>query len=346
MAKDGPIEIYVERALLAGRDHAAIRAELSRAGWPEAEAEAALSGWAEGGVPPVPRPRAGFSFLDLMVYLLLLVALAVTAFNIVSLTHGLLEVVMPDTLDGASRWRAEQARWALATLIVAAPAYGALGRWIDRDLARNPHKRASAVRRGALGLMLAVAAIVLAGDAVVTVFTLLNGEFTLRFALKALAVALVAGGVLVIGRSDLAPERQGRAKRLVLLAGAVAVVGLAGWSLLATGVPSSVRDQRLDLQRFSDLGTIASGLRCEAGGVLPEGLDVDSVIRFCPARPVAAATLTDPETGAPYRYERLDDTRFRLCADFADLDNTLEFERFGPNWLFDAKTGCLTGRIR
>ena len=109
----------------------------------------------------------------------------------------MLNFLLPDTLDLAGSGRARQARWALSTLIIAAPIYGGLLWWMDRDLARHPFKRVSGVRVVALGLMLTVAAMTFACDAVYTVYALLNGELTLRFALKAVTVALVAGGVMI-----------------------------------------------------------------------------------------------------------------------------------------------------
>lgn len=351
MAKVDPITLYVERALQRGLGHDAVRAQLTSAGWPARDIDDALSGWADLGpqgddMPPVPQPRASFSVLDLLVYLLLLAALSITAFNIVTLTHGLLEFLLPEALDRASAGRAQQARWALATLIVAAPVYGLLVTWIDRDLARNQVKRSAGVRRGALGLMLMVAAITFACDAIYSIYALLNGELTLRFILKALVVALVAGGVWCIGRSDLSPASDGRAKRLVLLVGAAVTAGLVVWTLLATGVPASVRDQRLDEQRFADIRDIATHLRCPDAGALPLDLNVEQAIAFCPAQDVAPVTLRDPETDARYRYERLDDRSFRICADFAALHDDTEFQRSGRSWLFDVQTGCITGRIR
>ena len=349
MAKTEPIDLYVARALDEGLDHAAIRAELAAAGWPTREVEDALAGWAERtdrAGPPVPRPRSGFSFLDLMLWVMLLVALSVSAFNLVTLTHGLLEYLLPDLLDGSAGGRGRTARWALATLIVAAPVYGALVRWIDRDIARNPHKRASGIRRAALGLMLSLAGIVLACDAVVTVFTLLNGELTLRFVLKALTVAVVAAGVLLIGRSDLDPASDGRIKRGILWAGAVATIALILWTFAATGTPSSVRDARLDRQRYEDLTRIGNALRCRTVTELPTTLSIGAVVAYCPDSAVAPSTLNDPLTNEPYGYTRIDAGRFRLCASFADRGNLLEFEPAGANWLLDVESGCIEGRNR
>ncbi|QIK41846.1 DUF5671 domain-containing protein [Pontivivens nitratireducens] len=347
MARIDPIETFVERALQGGARHDAIRAELSQAGWPPRSVEAALDGWADTGcVPPVPRPRAGFSFVNLMAYLVLLGALAVTAFNIVALTHGLLNFLLPDPLDGSSVNRAEQARWSLATLVVSAPLYAGLMRWIERDLHRHPFKRAAGVRTVALGLMLTVAAIIFASDAVYTIYALLNGELTLRFALKAAVVAVVAGGVLVIGRSDLHPDSDERAKRYTLWAGAVATLALIGWTFLATGTPPSVRDQRLDRHRFADITNIAVHLRCVEGGVLPATLQPGEIAAYCPGRNIAPVTLRDPQSGAPYRYRRIDDRRFELCADFSDPQFPRINQSYGANWLYDAERGCITGRIR
>ena len=56
--------------------------------------------------------------------------------------------------------------------------------------------------------------------------------------------------------------------------------------------------------------------------------------------------VTDPLTDAPYAYTRVDGSRFRLCATFADRENLLEFEAAGANWLLDVESGCIEGRNR
>ncbi len=358
MSAPRPIDAYIRAALEQGRSHDEIRASLAAAGWPGRDVEDALSAWADTGtVPPVPRPQAQFSVLDLFLYLLLLAALAASAFYTIALAWGVVDLAFPDPLR-AGRGRAESLRWAMAILIVSAPVYGALVRWADRDVRAHPYKRGAPVRRGALGLMLLIAAAVFLGDAAVLVYRFLNGDLTEPFVLKALAVALVAGAVMVVGRLDLAEATAGGGprKRAILASAAAAIVALIGASLLLTELPAGARQTRLDAQRLADLVQGAEALRCpNEGEVLPAALDRATLLDYCRGRTLAALPPDrgDPVTGAPYRYDRLDDARFRICADFADpaalarrppatgLPRTT-----GRNWLFDPETGCVLGRIR
>ncbi|WP_316015456.1 DUF5671 domain-containing protein [Roseobacter sp. HKCCA0434] len=350
MAENRPIETYVEAGARAGLSHAQMRADLARAGWPEREIAGALAGWAEReggaqGLPPIPRPRARFSFLDLLAYLLLLGAMAVTAFYLVSLTHGLLEVMFRDPFETVQGWRADSARWGLATLIVAALLYGVLTRWLDRRMRAAPYKWDSPVRVGALGLTILIAAIVLAGDAVVTIYALLSGDATVEFLLKALTVAVVAGGIVMVARDDLTAGHAARVKPVLHWIGALATIGLVAWTVMALGSPPQVRAGAQDEERLRDIGRIAEQLRCRATDeVLPETLSLSSASAYCRGSLVIDPDWRDPVTGEPYRYERVDDTRFRICADFADrqVDGRLS----GANWVYDAGSGCVAGNSR
>jgi hypothetical protein len=104
-------------------------------------------------------------------------------------------------------------------------------------------------------------------------------------------------------------------------------------------LPGSV--QRLDRQRYFDLRELAWGLRCtQPGAVLPATLYDPA---YCGGRNVILDPR-DPVTGQGYRYSRIDDARFSLCADLDDL--TVFAVRGARESGFDPATGCLTGRIR
>ena len=103
----------------------------------------------------------------------------------------------------------EQIRWSVSLLIVAGPLFVGLSKLIGKELAADPAKRASKVRRWLTYLTLFVAAAVLIGDITTLVFNLLGGELTTRFLLKVLTVGALAGGGFWYYLSDLrADERE------------------------------------------------------------------------------------------------------------------------------------------
>lgn len=123
-------------------------------------------------------------------------------------------------------------------------------------------------------------------------------------------------------------ERIGQAGLVVLALGLV-VAGLA-----TVGGPGKGRTEAQDRTRLSDLQNLSHYVDCVAdaqGKRLPETLET---VESCKRE----LRFADPFTGETYRYERVSDTAFRVCARFADP------EGLPGGWsdpFLDAETGCL-----
>ena len=109
--------------------------------------------------------------------------------------------------------------------------------------------------------------------------------------------------------------------------------GLVAAGLLAVGGPGTARIERQDDVRLEDLRRLGDYVRCVADTQdrkLPEAL-----------RPVETCEgdqrFEDPHSGAAYRYEKVTDTAFRLCADFEDIPRLNGLRSGG----IDPETGCL-----
>ena len=97
----------------------------------------------------------------------------------------------------------------------------------------------------------------------------------------------------------------------------MAIAGLAAGLVIAGlalgGGPMQARKERRDQTRLDDLNRLAAHVTCLSrdgdGRVMPTDLDET---KGCPG-PVP---LTDPYTGAAYRFEPVDADHFRLCAGF------------------------------
>jgi hypothetical protein len=83
-----------------------------------------------------------------------------------------------------------------------------VARLLGRELARNPAKRLSAVRRWLTYITLFLAAGIVIGDLIAAVYNVLGGELTLRFALKVLVVGAIAGTVFAYYLVDLRHEER------------------------------------------------------------------------------------------------------------------------------------------
>jgi len=199
MASASPeLETFVRDAFMRGHTRPQVSQALLAAGWSEEQIRGVLDGWADVDFPlPVPRPRASLSAREAFVYLLLFSTLYFFSWNLGSLLFKLIEHALPDAAD--ARWQVLQLgpsiRWSISALVIAFPLFAFLSHRVSVDVVRNPIKRLSPVRRWLTYLTLFVAASVLVGDLTTLVYNLLGGELSLRFGLKVLTVALIAGTV-------------------------------------------------------------------------------------------------------------------------------------------------------
>jgi len=191
------LDVFVREALAKGAGREAIENALAAAGWPAAQARSALNGYADVEFPvPVPKPRPYLSAREAFLYLVLFATLYLTAYHLGSLLFDLINRAFPDpAMTDFGRQVGRSMRWSIASVIIAFPVFVHVARYLGRELARNPVKRLSAVRRWLTYLTLFLAATVLIGDMITLVYNVLGGELGIRFVLKVLVVAVIAGTI-------------------------------------------------------------------------------------------------------------------------------------------------------
>ena len=133
---------------------------------------------------------------DVFLHLFSIVALYITAGAFVSLIFDYINIWLPDALNTYEAQAAYGSiRWAIASLVVVFPAYIWSSWALERGYAANPATREIRTRKWLIYFTLFLAAVIIAGDIVGLVYSLLNGDLTVRFALKAGTVLLVSGAV-------------------------------------------------------------------------------------------------------------------------------------------------------
>lgn len=207
------LEWFVRDALAKGASKDAIEAALAAAGWPPEQVRDALDAYADVDFNfpvPVPRPRPYLSAREAFLYLVLFATLYVSAWHLGSLLFDLINRAFPDPADPAYAVDlfAHSMRWSVAAVVIAFPVFLFVARFLARELARNPVKRLSVVRRWLTYLTLFLAATVLIGDMITLVYNLLGGELTVRFVLKVLVAAVIAGAIFAYYLLDLRREEQ------------------------------------------------------------------------------------------------------------------------------------------
>lgn len=207
MAAGDDLHDFVREALGRGVPRARIEEALRRGGWTADQIRGALASFAEIDFPiPVPRARPYLSAREAFTYLVLFGTLYTSAYNLGSLLFDLVNRAFPDATFGGESYEEyirQSIRWSISSLIVAFPVFLYLSWFTDREVSRDPMKRASKVRRWLTYLTLFLAACALLGDFTTLVYNMLGGELTIRFLLKAVTVALIAGTAFIYYLRDL-----------------------------------------------------------------------------------------------------------------------------------------------
>lgn len=125
-----------------------------------------------------------------------IIALYISAGAFMSLIFDYINIYLPDALNSYEAQAAYGSiRWAIASLVVVFPAYVYSSWALERGYAQNPATRELRTRKWLIYFTLFLAAVIIAGDVVSLVYSLLNGDLTTRFALKAVTVFLISGAV-------------------------------------------------------------------------------------------------------------------------------------------------------
>ena len=88
-------------------------------------------------------------------------------------------------------------RGGIAGLVVASPIFFFLARFLSKARQKDPELQRSQIRKWLTYLTLVAAGATLVGDAISLVYNLLEGDLTLRFVLKSIVVAMIAGAIFI-----------------------------------------------------------------------------------------------------------------------------------------------------
>lgn len=323
------VEQFIAHAREKGMDHATIRALLVSSGWKERDVVEAL---AQTTLDlPVPRPPerggAGDAFLQLAVtssFYTGIVALTMILF--MGIDRLLPDAAEPESMD---EFRRGTVRWSLAYLIIAFPLFLFFSSKQLAAVRRHPEAAWSVVRRVLTFLTLFFAGAALAIDLIVLLHHVLEGELTTRFLLKVGVVlalaALTFSYFLFTVRAPQLDARGVKLRRAFLAASVAAACGTIAWGLAISGTPAAERARRVDERRIDDLRNIREEItRLCLGTTRHEAQRGRRIEEPLPANLEALRKrarnrrprITDPETGEPYGYEILSDSRFRIGARF------------------------------
>ena len=306
---------FVQSAKKDGVADADLVGLLQQHGWSQRRAYAALSDYYTARLGAIPeRGGAVESARDAFLYLLAFATLAIWTVALVWLANALIDRALPSALDQtyyAESFRSSVAGQ-LASLIVAFPIFMAVSAAIVRQTHRRPESVESGVRKWLTYIALVITAVIMLGDAMWFLTQFLLGGLTLRFAIKALTVFAVSGGVLwyYLGAVSSEEKLRWRDAYFGWVATAAVVLGLV-FGFSGIGTPPHNRSVSFDEQRLGNLQSLANQINSAyAAGHnrLPKTL------AEIPLNDRTA--LYDPVSHAPYKYVPVSANAYRLCATF------------------------------
>lgn len=233
--------------------------------------------------------------------------------SIITLLFQYINYAYPDELGYGDPYGTTM-RAAMATLLVLAPTTIVLFRIIRKMYQENDARLGLWVRKWALVLTLFIAAATALIDLITIMTVFLSGELTIRFALKALVILLVAGGVFSHFVADLKGywlQEPMRAQYIGIAFGVASLLIVIG-GFLIIGSPAQARALREDQERVSDLQSIQYEIinYWQQKEELPETLDQLN-------DPLSWYELPLDPNGSSYEYSVTGENDFSLCATFA-----------------------------
>src|SRR5687768_13868184 len=166
---DPKLVLFVESALRAGQSRDAVRNALELAGWSKDQVTDSLAHFADVAFAvPVPRPRAQVSARDAFWYLLMFGTLYVSAYYLGDLLFGFINRAFPDNLsyNDRTQYIERGIRWATAAVIVAFPVFLFTAWKTGKEVAADPTRRNSAIRKWLTYITLLVAAAAIVADGI------------------------------------------------------------------------------------------------------------------------------------------------------------------------------------
>lgn len=249
---------------------------------------------------------------DFFLYMAVVIALYVSVASVLMLLFAYVDVLFPDVLDYRSGF--SSITGPMSSLIVAFPLYIFLTRFLNQGIRKSPEKKELWIRRWLIFLTLFLAGVMIFVDFITLVRYFLNGETTMRFILKVLAVFIVSGSVFEYYLQDIKGKWETDEKHSVMagfIAG-VAIFAVVISGFMIVGTPKEQRALRMDNERVNDLQNIQWQVVSywQNKDVLPVTTEDlrDSISGY--------VSPTDPETEEAYSYEVTGALSFTLCADF------------------------------
>lgn len=242
-----------------------------------------------------------------------LITLYVSLTALITLLFGVINVRFPDDIDYTYYYdsAANSIRLSIAMLVVFFPVYLWLTRLLN-TIRRREDGVYLTLTKWLIYLSLLVGGAILLGDIVAVLYNFLNGEITTRFILKAAVLGVIVAIAFFYYLKDAQNYWQTRERQSIYfgIGATVLVVAALLIGFMNSETPAEVREMRLDDRQVQDLQNIQ--WQVESYYQSNEALPTDINQAFS-----GFGAPTAPKNRSAYRYQEVDGTSYKLCAEFA-----------------------------
>lgn len=294
-------------------------------------------------------------------YMLSLVALVFMSVSTGMIIFQIINKYITDFVDAINQYNGgayslDQLKFAISALIISAPIYYLTAWQIFKNLFSGELDKNSNVRKWLTYFILLITSVEMIGWMIAVINNFLNGEFTLKFILKAITALGISIIIFTFYLHDIKREEfVGKKDKItkLYLCGSLALIIIAFIaSLFAVETPTQARNRKLDEAIISDFNNISTAIEnyYQDNKKLPNnlnGLKEDSNF-------LTGDDIKDPIDGQEYEYKIIDDKTYELCAAFriSNKDESeIKNEYSAPAYIYsefylhDSGYQCLKNKI-
>ncbi|MFH1281807.1 MAG: DUF5671 domain-containing protein [Candidatus Omnitrophota bacterium] len=284
-------------------------------------------------------------------YMLSLVALIFMALSTGMIIFQIINKNIVDVINNVNGYSSSALKFAISALIVSAPIFFITMRQIYKSLLSGALDKDSGIRKWLSYFVLLVSSIVMIGWLISTVNSLLDGELTSRFVLKAITAIFIAAVIFTfylydIKRDEVAGKKD-KVIQIYFYGALIIVVAAFIASLFYVESPKQTRDRKLDNAILNKFEQISSGMLTyyQDNEKLPSSLD-ELVAEFTY---ITEKDIINQSTKEKFGYKIIAEDRYELCANFRlsnteDEDNKYDYQ--AELWPHDLGYQCLGQKVR
>lgn len=276
-------------------------------------------------------------------YLLSLFALLFMSLSVGMIIFQIINKNIVDVINQYSgRFSSEQLKFAISALIISAPIFFVTTWQIFKNLFTGALSKDSQIRKWLTYLVLFVSSVVMIVWLIMTINRFLDGELTIKAALKTLTVLVIAASIFSFYFYDIKREevvgKKNKVIQISFYAVLVVVVAVFVSSLFIVESPTETRNRKLDetvLNSFNDINNALNDYYS-----LHKSLPTDLEALSSEFAYVGNEEISDPITKEKFEYRIAADTIYELCANFRTSNLGDENTAYRVTWPHDQGRQC------